>query len=72
MNEPPQYARLGNSVLRYRLKEQDYYKDAGCWSIKFTMKEGKVFAKSSYWQVEHFDGLEMKPSTESEWRKDNL
>ena len=34
-NDLPQYIRVNGTAMRYDIDEDEYYRDAGCWSLKY-------------------------------------
>lgn len=70
--KPPKFVRLtGGYAGCLRLKGKVYYRDNGYWETAFTVKDDKVYVRSTYEATKHLDGLELVPVTYEEWYKDN-
>lgn len=60
------YVALGSSALR--LADDEYYRDAGAWSVKYIERDGKLLSVSDKpW----LHNIELIPITEKEWRLSN-
>lgn len=73
----PRYVTLGVDGTCLRLKSEEwfggrkncmYYKDAGCWSVEFEERDGKLFSKSS---LGHLNNVELIPCNWTTYRKEN-
>ncbi len=73
----PKYVSI-EGICMLRLRGDQYYRDAGVWSVEYRVKKTIFLRKlkvyihqpnSDFW--EHLHGKELKPCTEQEWREDN-
>lgn len=66
--ELPKYVSLNGTELR--LKDNEYWRDAGLWGVGYKIVDGKLF---SCWIEEDaiIHNKELIPITEEEWRKGN-
>jgi len=58
-------------AMRYRKKQDDYYRDAGHWDIKYQWFKDTLCAFATYPAVEHLNEFAMIEITREEWREDN-
>ena len=65
----PKYVRLKNTCLRYREEQNDYYRDAGSWSVDYTWDRNNVLTSVS--TMEQLHGVELVEVGESAWHEDN-
>lgn len=71
----PKYVTLKGTALRLKGEEWFagmpncmYYRDAGQWSVRFEVRDGKVFSKSP---MKHLDNVELIPIDAAAYKKDN-
>jgi hypothetical protein len=65
----PKFVKLNNSALRLR-EEGDYYRDAGCWSVGWRIKDGILISDYSY-DKEWLHEIPLIEITEQEYKDDN-
>jgi hypothetical protein len=74
--KPPKYAFLTSKsgrVVAMRLDGKHYYRDAGCWQVKWEERDGKIVAVggAKTAPTHHLDGYEFVEITRKEWAEDN-
>jgi len=71
--EVPEFVRLGDSALRYDHEEDNYFRDAGCWSVGYKLVDGKYYSIDNYGDGKgsNLDNVELIPITEKEYNEDN-
>lgn len=72
----PQYVCVGAKPNTARLLRHSgdwawYYRDAGAFGVRATVKDGKIVAAENIDQVSHLNGTELTECTEQEWSEAN-
>ena len=65
----PKYVMLGQTEMR--LKEDEYWRNAGLWGVNYKIKNGKLFSDLPDMKDHGLHNVELIPITEEEWRKGN-
>lgn len=69
MNSLPQYASIEGTEMRYDVDEDVYYRDAGCWGIKYKYIDDRLVSDCP--DIPYIHEKELKQITIDEWKKGN-
>ena len=67
--ELPKYVSLNGCELR--LRNSEYWRDAGQWGVNYKIKNGKIFSSHYHQGNDHLHNIELIPISEENWRKGN-
>lgn len=65
----PQYICINGTAMRYDIDEDEYYRDAGCWSLKYKYINDTLVADCN--DMPWLHEKELKKITKDKWRNDN-
>lgn len=69
INNLPRYVSLGNTEMKYDEDEDEYFRDAGNWSVKYKYHEGKLLSDCA--DMPWIHEFELKEITFDEWKAGN-
>ena len=69
MNSLPQYICIEGTEMRYDIEEDEYYRDAGCWSLKYKYIDDRLVSDCD--DIPWLHEKELKEISVDEWRKGN-
>lgn len=73
----PKYIRVGkNGTVMIRSGKMEYYRDAGCWTLKVKWDGDKLVANTCNSfdhpaPMHHLKGIPLIPTTKAKWLEDN-
>ena len=70
LNLPP-YVRLGGTAMRYNVDSDQYYRDAGCWSVNYKIVDKKIISDCRY-GLDYLSNIELMPITFEEYCAENV
>lgn len=59
------------ALLSVKGDKAEYYRDAGHWSVKVRMQDGKIVACGNKGHLEHANRKDLVECTKDEWLADN-